>query len=256
VDAEQTAERPLSATASRSLASRRFRGKVATWLALSGLVIALFLLPIQTNLGRYLSVGGLVGLWVAGLRLLWRRPRWRLAFFVPPAIALGLLFSPRVPPDSERLRAAYVRALRRYEGTPYLWGGESRLGADCSGLVRRAMMDALIAEGFRRGDLADFRSAAALWWYDASAFAMGQQHQYRTLLVFEADNLNELSDPRLQPGDLAVVMDGKHVLAYLGGNQWIDADPQKGKTVIETVPSSVVWFTLNARIVRWRKLAE
>jgi cell wall-associated NlpC family hydrolase len=188
--------------------------------------------------------------------MVWRRPRWRLAVFAPPAIAVGLLFSPRVPSDPEGLRVAYLRALQRYEGTPYLWGGESRLGADCSGLVRRAMMDALTIEGFRRGDISSLRSAAALWWFDASAFAMGQQHQYRTLLIFEADNLNELNDPRLLPGDLAVVMDGKHILAYLGNRQWIDADPQKGKTVIETVPTSTPWFTLNARIVRWRKLAE
>jgi hypothetical protein len=85
---------------------------------------------------------------------------------------------------------------------------------------------------------------------------MGNQHQLRTLLVFEAENLNDLNDPRLLPGDMAVVMDGKHILGYLGDNQWIDADPQKGRTVIETVPNSTIWFTLNARIVRWRRLAE
>jgi hypothetical protein len=235
---------------------KRFRTRAAIYLVLCGLVLALFIAPIQTNLGRYLSVGGLLGLWVAGLRLFWRRPRIRWAFFIPPALAAVLLFLPRVPSDPDAMRAAYLKALRRYEGTSYLWGGESRLGADCSGMLRRAMMDALLSEGVRRADVSALRTAAALWWFDASALAMGNQHQLRTLLVFEAENLNDLNDSRLLPGDMAVVMDGKHILGYLGGNQWIDADPQKGRTVIETVPSSVIWFTLNARIVRWRRLAE
>ncbi|MGC4044255.1 MAG: NlpC/P60 family protein [Armatimonas sp.] len=235
---------------------KRFRTRTALWLVCGGLVLALFIAPIQTNLGRYLSVGGLLGLWIAGLRLFWRRPRYRWIFLTPLAPALIMLFMPRVPSDPDAMRVAYLSALRSYVGTPYLWGGESRIGADCSGMLRRAMMDALVSEGLRRNDMSALRTAVALWWFDASAFAMSNEHQQRTIFQFEAENLNELHDSRLLPGDMAVVMDGKHILAYLGDNQWIDADPVKGKTVIETTPTSTIWFTLNARIVRWRRLIE
>lgn len=37
--------------------------------------------------------------------------------------------------------AGLVQAAKAYLGVPYVWGGESRSGMDCSGLVQRAMAD-------------------------------------------------------------------------------------------------------------------
>ena len=45
------------------------------------------------------------------------------------------------------LRQKYVDSLVRYEGTKYVWDGENRLGIDCSGLVRKGLIDAAVRAG-------------------------------------------------------------------------------------------------------------
>ena len=247
-------ESPLTTPTVRR--KQRFRLGLTLWLVTLVVVFALLLVPIQTNIGRWGIVFGAVGLWVGGLTLFWRSLVLRILFIAPFLLAGLLVFVPPVRTDVAALRGAYVRSLTGYEGTPYLWGGESRWGADCSGLLRRALIDALFSEGIRNRDLAELRTGAALWWYDASADALGREYQGRTVTQFDAASLIEVDYELLQPGDLAVVLSGKHILGYLGERRWIDADPKQKKTVLETVPSQTLWFTMPARIVRWRRLMD
>jgi hypothetical protein len=103
--------------------------------------------------------------------LLWiRRPavRWGLLSLLLCA-ALAVAFVPRRSLPRSDLQAEYVRNLRRYEGTRYVWGGESWMGVDCSGIVRSAWIDAHFRLGITsaRPDL--IRTALSAWWFDASA---------------------------------------------------------------------------------------
>ena len=168
---------------------------------------------------------------------------------------MGLALIPYRAPDGARMQVAYTNALRSYEGVRYIWGGESRLGIDCSGLIRCAMIDASLAEGWSRKDLGLLRAAAALWWYDASAKEIGAGYNGRTYVFQEATTLNTVDYAKLSPGDLAVTDSGMHILAYLGDQTWIDADP-KGKFAVVTdkAPSKDVWFSTPVKLLRWYRL--
>jgi cell wall-associated NlpC family hydrolase len=145
--------------------------------------------------------------------------------------------------------------LRGYEGTRYVWGGENRLGIDCSGLVRKALVNANVSEGVRSLNPSALRTAISLWWNDCSARALGEGHRELTQHLFDASSINQLDFAKLQSGDLAVTDDGVHVLAYLGEGNWIEADPDMRRVLVLSVPSTNTWFDTPVRLMRWRQFA-
>ena len=184
-----------------------------------------------------------------------KRPKWALLALIP-IFVVGLW--PFQAPDAANLRANYLRSLQNYSGTRYVWGGENARGIDCSGLMRRAMIDALISQGFAEKNPSLWREAMAIWWRDCSAREMKNGYGGRTATIFAAKNLNVLDYSQLQSGDLAVMQSGVHVLAFVGGKTWIQADPNLvnggDKVITTTAPSKNGWFGQEIEICRWRIL--
>jgi hypothetical protein len=61
-----------------------------------------------------------------------------------------------------------------------------------------------------------------------------------------------MSYAKLLPGDLAVTADGKHVMVYLRGDQWIQAEPGIGKVAIMNARiDDNVWFHVPVTTHRW-----
>jgi hypothetical protein len=228
------------------------------WSIAVAVFIALLACPLRTTLIRLgiIAFGAIV--WFGLLFLGWRRMWLRVVIAASTLFLAGLILLPshsRI--DQVELRRNYVQQLRSYNKTIYVYGGENCLGVDCSGLVRVAMVQALRHYGLKARDSNALRSSFRLWWFDSNAIDLGKARSRHTVPVTNGD-FETLSDhAAILPGDLAVTESGSHVLAYLGDETWIEADPSVGRTHIFTLSGQFASLAgERVRFVCWRWLTE
>ena len=112
----------------------------------------------------------------------------------------------------------------KYLGIPYVWGGNSRTGTDCSGLVQFAYQDMGI--NFAPGERLT----------SAKMNSKYKQYGFKQIPVNEA-----------KPGD--VMWNKGHVGMMYDGNNVIEASQSRGKTVIQTAWNRNKPFTKAFRYV-------
>ena len=226
------------------------------WLAAWVIFVAVWVFPVSNRMTRVSGLVLLAVVWFGLIALYWNRRVLRISLLGLTVLAVGFLLLPaRRLPDTAVLRSNYVAGMQRYESVPYYWGGESPKGIDCSGLIRRGLIDSLFLQGLRALDAGLVRRAFSLWWHDTTARALGQQHGGETIHVLDTPSINTLDHTKVLAGDLAVTRDGMHIMAYTDGKVWIEADPGAGRVICVTAPSSDnIWFQSPMRIVRWRIL--
>lgn len=220
-------------------------------------LVAVNMDPVTTKLHRLAILCALIGIWLGPLLLLWKRKAVRIAFAVIPLVVITSFLLPGKAPERSGLRTDFLARMVSYEGTEYHWGGESGRGIDCSGLPRRAMREALFSDGSRHLNGGSLRLFLRHWWNDASAKALAEGYLDFTTPTGAGGTIAAMDYANLQPGDLAVTEDRRHILAFLGEEEWIQADPGAGKVIIgngRTSPNG--WFAVPVTIHRWSVLAE
>jgi len=228
------------------------------WLGAFLLLAVLWYYPVITFRIRVETLAVALFILVGFIAWAWKfkNGRWALLGVILVMIAF-LVLPGKSTVDRMALRQAYRDAMKSYEGTRYVWGGEGCFGIDCSGLVRKGLEDALVAEGFSTLNSTLLRESGALYWNDTTAKVIGEGYSGRTVLVTTCPSLNTLDYSLVQPGDLAVTENGVHVMAYLGDKAWIAADPEEGKVTRFVVPEKGnAYFSMPMRIVRWKILAD
>lgn len=222
------------------------------WLTALALYFAVWLYPISSTLTRSLGIATLAAVWLGLGALAWRRRAARGAWVcVTLFCAVFMALPGRGGRDTAAMRGDFTAGLRRYTGTRYAWGGESPRGIDCSGLMRRGMIDGMFLRGVRTFDPGLARWSIWLWWHDCSARDLGNGNGMTTHL-FDTVSINAMDQSRLEPGDMAVTATGIHVMAYLGDKLWIEADPGAGKVITVSAPTKDnPWFREHMKIVRW-----
>jgi hypothetical protein len=227
------------------------------WVASFACFISICLTPVSNRMTRSSRVALLFLWWFGLIFLVWRRPIIQFALLGLTGLVICFLFVPGRPPSPGMLRRDYVNGLEHYRGVPYYWGGESFKGIDCSGLIRRGLIDSLFCRGMVSVNPALVRYAIWLWWHDCSASDLGEGNLQMTVHVLDTPSLNRLDHSQILPGDLAVTAGGVHIMAYKGSNTWIEADPGAKRVVVVTAPCRTnAWFTGPMQIMRWQILHE
>lgn len=235
--------------------ARRDRLLLRLHLAALGAATILVILPWSSRalrLGLVLSLGlALLGL----VLLLWsRRGLGKLLLATTLAAILLIALAPEPVPGSIP-SAVFSERLESFLGTRYVWGGECGRGIDCSGLVRRGMVESLLARALAEASPGRLRQALDLWWHDASARHLGEGYDGRLAPIEEGRCIADIEAAEIRPGDLAVTRDGRHVLAHLGGNRWIQAQPRARAVIATDRGADDGYLRTPVRILRWTALS-
>ena len=175
-----------------------------------------------------------------------KRANWKaLALITTILTCVIFLTSGTVVRSVRSLPEQYVSALKGRLGMRYAAAGDSG-GISCSALVRQALLETTID--------AETRQTVKRLQCLSGELLRGCGGQLS--LVQTAENLHQINYEQMQPGDVAILGDGIHSLAFLKERQWIHSDQVVGQVIIlDESTGSGGWFFYPVTVMRWNALS-
>ncbi len=189
--------------------------------------------PIRNSYIRLLIIAMIVAWMLLGVVKTWRwhgLGKGALAF---SCVVSGYLFYPLELPRIDR--EAFVSQLKYYNGCPYVWGGERYNGIDCSGLIRMALAKQYLYHGH-------VNAWFHLWLWDASAQDIPRKYDRIFGPASNWPSIKVMDNEAVSLGSIAVTADGVHILAYIGDDTWIQANPDIGRVTESKMNDNESWL--------------
>lgn len=233
------------------------------WLIFLGFCVGVFFFPQDRRFViEILRFSCFCSLYFGTLILFWHSKLLRYTLVICLMTALSFLILPGKKVDSLLLKKNYLCNLEKYEGVSYRLGQEHNNGMDCSGLVKRALIDTLFFSAITTRNPLLLRESVFVMTHDFTVKDLITGYYGRIEKITVASSLNsETYLHVIQSGDLAATKDGGHVMAYLSNQIWIEADPtflpapglKIMKVIKEKTPSeNNPWFNTPVIILRWK----
>ncbi len=224
--------------------------KILLTVSIITLIISYFI-PINSFIFRSIFLASLISTFIFLLILFWNKFIIRNLVLTLILSNLAMVIIPGKRFNTDNVKNAYLANLKNFEGSTYVWGGENKIGIDCSGLLRASYIKAMWSEGIKTLNSTPIKHGISQWWHDRTAKMMKKEYRGETKRITSAKSINEVDYNLIQPGDMAVTKNGIHVLAFLGDKKWIQAHPSEGEVVINHVPSADPWLNTPVEIMRW-----
>jgi len=207
--------------------------KIPRLIVIGSLALLAFIVinPEHRRLYNYLFIAGLLT-FGGGLLFSFKNKKAQLAILLFFSLIALPFFFPSKSINSKAISQSYLSKLTSYKDSTYFWGGEAKLGIDCSGLPRKAYRLALLQYGITHFNGRATRLYLEHWWFDTSAQALSESYRDFTKPLPVTGKISQLDNPNLQAGDIAITANKMHALVYLGYNNWIQAEPGAGKVII------------------------
>lgn len=206
--------------------------------------------PINSAFYRITFLTGLAGT-LAALLLVPRKPHFKvLVLAVIGYVGFGVYRAEPSSVDRGAFDRAWVQTALSYNGTPYRFGGESFMGMDSVGLLRRSLLVTQLKMVLRTGNPHYLKVAYTIW---SSPFSLASLLQPGAGWVDFVGYYAPERDVELRAGDIFVSRSRTESAIYIGDGEVLGISPRTERVAVHALgDTQLVVFSSWAYVLRWK----